>query len=281
MRLQEIAWPVIRVVAAVYVGLSAWLYLRQGRYVYYPSKAVSQTPGTAALTFEDVQVATADGVRIHGWYVPGADAGRTILFCHGNAGNIWSRIDLVWMYHAMGYSVCVFDYRGYGKSEGTPTEEGTYRDAEAVWGWLTGARGIAPGGVVIHGESLGGAVAAWLASRTSPGALVLESTFTSLPDMAARLYPFLPARWLCRFRYSTIDYLKGVRCPVLVAHGRDDEMIPYAFGRRLYEAAGGPKVFFELKGSHNTGREESGREYEAALKAFIERAIPAGEAPVR
>lgn len=274
MRIQEVVWPVIRIGVASYVGLALLLYFRQGRYVYYPSRALSLTPATAQLKYEDVNVATKDGVAIHGWFVPGRDSGRTVLFCHGNAGNIWNRIDVIWMLHEMGYSVCIFDYRGYGRSGGKPTEAGTYLDAEAVWAWLVDAKGVAPGRIVIHGESLGGAVAAWLAERKQPGALVLESTFTSLPDMAARVYPFLPARWLCRFRYDTLGCMPGIHCPVLVAHGRDDEMIPFAFGQRLFRAANDPKAFFELKGSHNTGREDSGRGYQAALKAFIEKSVP-------
>jgi fermentation-respiration switch protein FrsA (DUF1100 family) len=199
------------------------------------------------------------------------------LFCHGNAGNIWNRIDVIWMLHEMGFNVCIFDYRGYGKSEGRPTEAGTYADAEAVWKWLVETKGIAPGRIVVQGESLGGGVASWVAEKKKPGALILESTFTSLPDMAARMYPFLPARWLCRFSYNTLARLPDIHCPVLVAHGKDDEMIPFAFGQRLFQAANEPKVFIELKGSHNDGRERSGREYEEMLKAFIEKTIPIKE----
>ena len=271
MRVQEIVWPVIRVAVASYVGLVLLLYFRQGRYVYYPSRSLTSTPATAGLKYEEVNVTAADGTGIHGWFVPAEGAGATVLLCHGNAGNIWHRIDALWMFHEMGFNVCCFDYRGYGKSGGKPTEEGTYQDAAAVWEWLVKVRGVGEDSIVIHGESLGGAVAAWLAENRSPAGLVLESTFTSLPDMAARLYPFLPVRWLCRFRYNTLERLSRIRCPVLVAHGRDDEMIPFAFGRRLFEAANEPKAFFELKGSHNTGREESGRQYEAVLREFIEK----------
>lgn len=272
MRAQEVLWPVIRVAVASYVGLALLLYWRQGRYVYYPSRSLTSTPATAGLKYEDVDVVTTDGVAIHGWYVPADGEAPVVLMCHGNAGNIWSRIDAIWMFHEMGFHVCCFDYRGYGKSEGAPTEEGTYRDVAAVWDWLVTTKGVAPERIVVHGESLGGAVAAWVAENRKPAGLVLESTFTSLPDMAARLYPFLPARWLCRFRYDTLARLKGIRCPVLVAHGRDDEMIPFEFGRRLFEAANEPKTFFELTGSHNTGREESGRKYEAVLRGFIREA---------
>ena len=275
MRIQDLMWSVVRIGVVSYLGLALFLYLRQARFIYYPSRTLSLTPATAQLKYEDVNVTTKDGVAVHGWYVPCGDSGRTILFCHGNAGNIWNRIDVIWMFHEMGYNVCLFDYRGYGKSGGQPTEEGTYLDAEAVWDWLVGVKGVVPGAIVIQGESLGGAVAAWLAERKRPGALVLESTFTSMPDMASRVYPFLPARWLCRFDYNTLDRLRGVHCPVLVAHGRDDEMVPFVFGQRLYQVANEPKAFYELKGGHNSGREESGRAYEVVLRTFIETSVPA------
>lgn len=275
MRAQEWLWPVLRVTAASYVGLALLLYWRQSRYIYHPSRSLTSTPATAGLKYEEVNVRAADGVPIHGWYVPAEDLAPTVLLCHGNAGNIWHRIDVLWMFHEMGFNVCCFDYRGYGKSGGTPTEEGTYRDAAAVWDWLVSVKGTAPERIVVHGESLGGAVAAWLAENRAPAGLVLESTFTSLPDMAAKLYPFLPVRWLCRFRYNTLERMKAIRCPVLVAHGREDEMIPFVFGQRLFAAAREPKEFFELRGSHNTGREESGRKYEAVLRGFIREA--AGE----
>lgn len=268
--MHEAVWSVIRVAVASYVGLALWIYWRQGKYVYYPSRTLTSTPATAGLKYEDVNVVAADGVAIHGWYVPADGARATVLLCHGNAGNIWHRIDIVWMFHEMGLNVCCFDYRGYGKSGGEPTESGTYEDAAAVWKWLTLVKGVEPGRVVIHGDSLGGAVAAWLAQRQQPAGLILESTFTSLPDMAAHVYPFLPARWLCRFRYNTLERLPAIHCPVLVSHGRDDEMIPFQFGQRLFAAANEPKTFFELNGSHNTGREDSGKAYEKALRGFIE-----------
>lgn len=272
MRVQEWLWPVLRVTAASYVGLALLLYWRQSRYVYYPSRSLTSTPATAGLKYEEVNVRAADGIPIHGWYVPADDvAAPVVLLCHGNAGNIWHRIDVIWMFHEMGFNVCCFDYRGYGKSGGEPTEEGTYQDAAAVWDWLVSVKGMEPQRIVVHGESLGGSVAAWLAEKREPSGLVLESTFTSVPDMAARLYPFLPVRWLCRFRYNTLERMDRIRCPVLVAHGRQDEMIPFAFGRRLYEAAREPKEFFELRGSHNTGREQSGRQYETVLRGFIMR----------
>ena len=184
---------------------------------------------------------------------------------------------------AIGLNVCIFDYRGYGQSTGTPSEEGTYRDAAAAWQYLTQTKGLEARRIAVLGESLGGGVAAWLAEQERHGALILESSFTSGPDMASRLYPFLPVRWLCRIKYNTLERLPRIGCPVLVAHSRQDELIPFSQGRRLYAAAREPKEFFEMKGSHNEVREETGRAYEAALKRFLEKhlasSLNSGAAP--
>lgn len=277
MRMQEIAWSVGRIAMASYLGLALFMYFRQSKYVYFPAKGLSQTPATAGLAYEDVSARTPDGETIHGWFVPAAtNALGTLLFCHGNAGNIWNRIDALWLFHDMGLNVCIFDYRGYGRSTGAPSEEGTYRDAAAVWQYLTQTKSLEARRIAVLGESLGGGVAAWLAEQERPGALILESSFTSLPDMASRLYPFLPVRWLCRIQYNTLERLPRLGCPVLVAHSRQDELVPFSQGRRLYAAAREPKEFFEMKGSHNGGREETGRAYAAAVKGFLEKHLASG-----
>jgi pimeloyl-ACP methyl ester carboxylesterase len=176
-----------------------------------------------------------------------------VLFLHGNAGNISHRLDSVQMFHRLGYSTLIFDYRGYGNSAGAPSEEGTYRDAEAAWGYLTGQQHIPACRIVLFGESLGGAVAAWLAARQKPGALVIASGFTSVPDLGQHIYPYLPVRWLARIHYDTRVYLRAVAVPVLVAHSPDDDMIPYEHGRVLFTTAKPPKQFLELAGGHNDG----------------------------
>jgi fermentation-respiration switch protein FrsA (DUF1100 family) len=265
----EWLWSVGRVALASYVGLMLLMYFRQAKYVYFPSKSLTSTPATARLAYEELSVRTSDGETVQGWFVPVDKPVGTVLFCHGNAGNIGDRLDVIWMLHDMGLNACLFDYRGYGKSTGTPTEEGTYRDAEAVWDYLVRDKGVAAGRMVVWGESLGGAVAAWVAEKKHPGALILESTFTSIPDLASRLYPFLPIRWLCRFRYPTAVRLGSISCPVLVAHSPDDEMIPFAMGQKLYQAARDPKRFFTLRGSHNTGRDATGKAFDKEVLAFL------------
>ena len=165
--------------------------------------------------------------------------------------------------------VFIFDYRGYGQSEGKPSESGTYRDAEAAWQYLVEERKVDPNRIIIFGRSLGGAVATWQARNHTPVALILESTFTSVPDIGAKYYPFLPVRLLSRFKYDTAEYLKGVNCPVLIVHSPDDEMMPFSHGQRLFEIAKEPKGFLEISGSHNEGFIISGKRYEEGLNAFI------------
>ena len=157
------------------------------------------------------------------------------------------------MFNRLGYSMLLFDYRGYGSSGGAPTEQGTYRDAEAAWQYLTEQRHLPACSIVLFGESLGGAIAAWLAAREKPAALVIASGFTSVPELAQQIYPYLPARWLARVSYDTRGYLQSVTAPVLIAHSRDDEIIPFKQGRALFAAANPPKQFLELAGGHNDG----------------------------
>lgn len=237
-----------------YLGLCFYLWAVQARYMYYPGAAPRLTPGYFNIPFEDISLTTRDGVTLHAWYVaPTPSVEWTVLHCHGNAGSIEDRLDAVKALHDRGLGVLFFDYRGFGSSSGKPTEEGTYADAAAAWRFLVEQRGLQVNRIAVMGESLGGAVAIDLARKVKPGALIVESTFASSPDMAAGMFPFLPARWLCRFQYNSFAKISSLSCPLLLAHGRDDEMIPYAQGRALYDAAPQPKQFVELTGGHNAG----------------------------
>jgi len=238
---------------AGYVLLVAVIYLMQGRMLYLPGqpgRTLDATPVDAGMLYEDVSLETADGVRLHGWYVPGAKPG-VLLFFHGNAGNVSHRLESIRQFHQLGLSVLIIDYRGYGQSKGRPTENGLYLDAEAAWRYLTRTRGVEPGNIVIFGRSLGGSVAAWLAMRHEAGALIVESSFTSVPDLAREIYPWLPVRWLSRLRHSTVEYVRHVQSPVLVIHSVDDEIIPFHHGEEILAAAPEPRSFLELRGSHN------------------------------
>ncbi len=269
-------WSVIRILLAVYVVFGLILVLFQRRFVYFPERQIELTPESIGLAHEDVFLEASDGVRINAWFVPGEPDGPVVLFCHGNAGNISHRLDTLQFYRSLGLSTLIFDYRGYGRSDGSPGEEGTHRDAEAAWRYLVEQRGVPPERIVILGRSLGGAVAARLAADHPPGALVVESAFTSVPDLAARMFPVYPVHLLARIRYNTLKCLRRVRCPVLVAHSRDDEMIPFRHGRRLFEAAPEPKEFLELRGGHNEGYRATARSYEQTLTGFLARHVRGG-----
>ncbi|HXV44855.1 MAG TPA: alpha/beta hydrolase, partial [Anaerolineae bacterium] len=173
------------------------------------------------------------------------------------------------LFHRLGMSVLIIDYRGYGQSEGRPSEQGTYLDAEVAWRYLTVERQLPPNQIILFGESLGGAVAAWLAQTGSPGGLILLSTFTSVPDIGAQTYPFLPVRLLARVNYNTLARLPEIKCPVLIIHSPDDEVVPYSHSQQLFAAANTPKEFLTLRGGHNEGVLLSATAYEAGLEAFL------------
>lgn len=259
--------------AVLYVGLALMLYLLQERMVFLPhlpGRALDATPQAIGLDYEDFFIDTADGERLHGWWVPAADARGALLFFHGNAGNISHRLDSIAIFNRLGLDVLIVDYRGYGQSTGNPSEAGTYRDARAAWDWLL-ARSVAPERIVVFGRSLGGAVGAWLAAQADvrPAGLIVESCFTSGADMARRLYPWLPARWITRLKYPVRDYVAAAESPLMVIHSRDDEIIPFDMGRALYDAAPAPRAFFELRGDHNAGFWLSRDRYVPALDTFV------------
>lgn len=258
--------------AAGYTGLLLLVFFAQSHLIYFPQVARNLviTPAQEGLDYESVTVTTADNEVLHGWFVPALSTAKaTILFFHGNAGNISHRMDYLLTFHRLGYNTFIFDYRGYGKSSGSPSESGTYQDASAAWQYLTEEKAIPPSEIVLFGESLGGAIAAWLATKHEPRALVMSSTFTSIPDLAAELYPFLPARLLSRFQYSTIDYLQSVTCPVLIAHSPQDEIVPFSHGQALFQAASEPKQFLTLQGGHNVGFIFTRKEWAMSMDEFI------------
>lgn len=250
--------------AAVYISFGLVLLFTQGRLLYRPVRDIAFTPEDMGFDFEDVTFRTPDGLALNGWYIASGDAPFTILFCHGNAGNIMHRLDTLALFQSLGLNCLVFDYRGYGKSEGRPTEVGTYRDARAAYDWLTQTKGIPADRIVLLGRSLGGSIAAHLAGQVEARALVVESAFTSFPDMAARMYPYMPTRPFARFRYNTRAHLAKARCPVLVMHSREDKLVPFEFGRRLFDAAPEPRRFVEIRGGHNDGFLASGDLYKTA-----------------
>ncbi len=268
---------VIIFAAGMYGVLCLYLFVIQSKLLYYPnlpSRKLTASPADIGLEYEPVSITTSDGIEIHGWFIPAKEERGTLLFFHGNAGNISHRLDSLKIFHDLGLSTLIVDYRGYGRSQGSISEQGTYFDAEAAWNYLTETRNIPAQKIVVFGRSLGAAIAAYVTSRQSPGALILESAFTSVPDMAARLYPVFPVRLLSRFQYNTKKMLLSVSSQVLIIHSPDDDIIPYENGQNLYNSAREPKEFLEIRGRHNDGFLVSGRTYIDGIDNFIEASLP-------
>jgi len=243
----------VSTVAGLYVAVCAAAFLAQRHLVYFPGAAPPVDPSAAGLAFEERGLTTADGLRLHAWWVRAADPQGVVIVCHGNAGSIAQRLHLARAFVSMGLDVLLFDYRGYGRSQGRPGEEGTYLDAEAAYDLVRGELGAPPERIVLYGESLGAAVAAELAGRRAAAALVLESGFTSLPDLGAEIYPWLPVRLLARLRYATAEKLARVDQPVLIVHSPADDIVPFAHAERLRSAAGPDAALIETSGGHNDG----------------------------
>jgi fermentation-respiration switch protein FrsA (DUF1100 family) len=236
-----------------YVGVIIVLMALENWLVYHPTSASSEWCDPPNDRVEDIELRTADGTRIHAWWCPVEGSQGAVLYSHGNAGNLSQRNGSVaGLQKALQESVLIFDYPGYGKSEGRPSEAGCYAAADAAYRWLVETRKIPAERILLFGGSLGGGVAVDLARRKPYRALVLMKTFTSMPDVAAGLYPWLPVRWLMRNRYDNLEKIGKCRKPVFIAHGTTDQLIPFDQGQRLFAAANEPKHFFRMDGvDHN------------------------------
>lgn len=245
------------------------------RYVYFPTPwEAGDWAAASQLPLQDMWAQTQDGVTLHGWFVEAPGSPAVLLLCHGNAGNIIHRLELLTELHRRGLSVCIFDYRGYGRSAGRPSERGLYLDAEAAYDALL-QRGVAPGQIVVWGTSLGAAVAGELATRRQVAGLILETPFPSVRAMVRAYYGGLPLQWLLRARYDLAKRLGEVRVPVLVMHGDRDHIVPLALGRQVYAAANEPKTFYLIPGAdHNDTYVVGGEAYFQRVLAFVRQASP-------
>ncbi|MDP1732955.1 MAG: alpha/beta hydrolase [Sulfuritalea sp.] len=275
-------WSMIQIGLLVYLGLLALIYFKQDALVFQPAmeRGFRATPASIGLGFSPLTLATPDGETLDGWHVPagrGKPARGLVIIFHGNAGNISHRLDYLRMFHDLGYASLIIDYRGYGKSSGKPSEAGTYLDADTAWRHATQVLGFTPQSIVVFGESLGGAVAAQLAATHRLGALMLASTFSSVPDLGAEIYPWLPIRLLANIEYNSLERLGQIDCPLLVIHSRDDDIIPYRHGRRLFAAARPPKQFIEMTGGHNEGFVFAREDWVRQLDAFLAQAAAAAQ----
>ncbi len=251
-----------------------WLMLRwfEHSQVYHPTRPFVADADELGRPHEEATFVAADGTSLHGWFFPAhTNSTRShlaIIYCHGNGGNISHRLNTCEALLATGVSVLIFDYRGYGRSSGKPDEEGTYMDAEAAHAWLM-KKGFPETNLIAYGESLGGGVATELAGRRKTGGLILQSTFTSIPDIGAELFPWLPVRWLSRIHYATQGKLPSLKVPLLVMHSRDDGLIPFTHAETNFASANEPKRFCEIKGNHNYPLMDR-RRYHEGIEDFLQ-----------
>ena len=268
----NIYWSIIILAGGLYGAFCLYLFLMQSKLIFYPnipSRELTANPADIGLEYETVSINTSDQIILHGWFIPASEERMVLLFFHGNAGNISHRLDSLKIFHDLGFSTLIIDYRGYGSSQGDISEHGTYLDAEAAWKYLTEAKNIPSQKIVVFGRSLGAAIAADIAAKYTAGALILESAFTSVPDMAAKLYPIFPVRLLSRYQYNTKKSLSSANCPVLIIHSPGDEIIPFENGLQLYRSAREPKRMLEIQGGHNEGFLLSGGTYIEGIRKFI------------
>lgn len=260
--LRRIGWSVIR----IYILLLLMMMFMERALIFRPTAYPDGNWNPESLAYEDAWFTADDGVKLHGWFCEHPDPQAVVLYCHGNAGNLSYRVDRMRDLLSLDASVMIFDYRGYGRSEGSPDEAGIMADARAARKWLAERVQRDEQDIVLLGNSLGGAVAVDLATDGAK-ALVLENTFTSLPDVAAVHYPFVPARWIMRTRLDSLSKIVRYKGPLLLAHGTADSIIPYDLGRRLFAAANEPKQMFSVKGGdHNDGIKPA---YKQALREFL------------
>jgi fermentation-respiration switch protein FrsA (DUF1100 family) len=264
----------LTLIAFGYVVFLVFLRVSESRMLYVPggSRVLLPPPPELGLGVRRVELLTSDSVRLVSWAMP-ADSGRGywLLICHGNGGNI-SEVGRPYHYaglRAQGLSLFALDYRGYGESEGAPTEQGLYRDADAAYRYLRDTLRVPAERIVLFGHSLGSAVAIELVSRVPAAGLVLDGALTSVVERAQELFPYAPVRWVAASRYPSIERVGGLTLPKLFLHARADEVIPFAHGRRLFEAAAPPKEFVPLQGGHGDAFEVDSAAYFGAIGRFV------------
>lgn len=272
--------------AGAWALLALLMFAMQSRLLFQPGipgRALVATPGDLGLAWQELRLTTADGTVIHGWHIPAEQpgSGYELLFLHGNAGNISHRLEWLRILNGLGLGVLLLEYRGYGQSGGAPSEDGLHLDAQAGWDWLRGERQVPAERILLFGESLGAAVATRLATEVDAGGLVLFSALTSVPDVAAHHYSWLPVRSLARLYFPTVDYLPRVRAPVLLMHSPDDEIVPFSHARELLRAAPEPRFFVQTAGDHNSGFLYSESLVSEGLRAFLAVLDERGSAPPR
>lgn len=254
-----------------FTGIFLYVRFYEAKALFLPSRKISATPQDIGLSFEDIFFNTSDRLALNGWFVksPRLD-GATVLFLHGNAGNIGDRLDKIALFYKMGLNVFVMDYRGYGKSQGHPTESGMYRDAQAAYDYLKNRKDVRADKIIFYGESLGNAAAVDLATRVPVAGLIAEGAFSSARDMAKVILPIVPT-FLLNVKMDSIAKIEAVKAPKLFIHSPYDEVVPFKLARKLFDAAPAPKEFLEIDGDHNEGYALSYAVYRDGIEAFLKK----------
>ncbi|MBU1121523.1 MAG: alpha/beta hydrolase [Candidatus Omnitrophota bacterium] len=237
--------------------------------IFYPTKEIIETPRVLNVEFQDIYIKTSDNIKINGWFIPKPGARYTVLFLHGNGGNMGDRLDKINMFYDIGVNMFIVDYRGYGSSEGKVSEKGVYLDARFCYKYLVDDFKIAPEHILVYGESLGAAIAIDLVSNVEVAALITEGAFTSIKEVGKTVHPFLTL-FLLSDKFNSLAKINHVTVPKLFIHSSSDELVPFSLGKKLYRKAVLPKQFVELTGDHNGAFIESQKKYIEAIKEFID-----------
>jgi len=263
----------LKFIVYIVVGLGlVFLYVKylEAKSVFFPSKGLQASPKDIGLTFQDIYLNTKDGVQIHGWFIPGQEAKYTLLFCHGNGGNLSGRLDKILILRQAKVNIFIIDYRGYGLSSGKPKELGIYLDAQAGYDYLIDKRGTDPEQIILYGESIGAAVIIDLASREKVGGLIAEGAFSSGRDIGKELYPYVP-KFILPNIFDSLGKINKIKVPKLFLHSAGDEVVPIKLGEKLYRAAPEPKYFVEVSGGHNSIYFGSKDKYLVSIIAFLDK----------
>ena len=266
---RKVLSSLLRVGISTYVILALILFVFQKKLLFFPTTEIRVTPASNDWDFQEF-ILPIDGFETFGWFIPAqTETSQTVLFSHGNAGNMGDRLETIRIFHELDFNVAIYDYGGYGNSTGSVSEKRCYADARAVWSYLREERGIEASSIVLFGRSIGGAVTVQLATEVEAAAVVLESTFFSIPRMAQELYPVFPSSLLVRHRFDSGSKVANIEEPILHIHSPGDELIPYSHGKALFDASTQPKEFLELRGGHNDGFWISEETYTKGLASFF------------
>ncbi len=237
--------------------------------LYFPMSSIEATPESIGLDYEKISLMTSDGIMIAGWFIQSKKPRATLLFCHGNAGNISHRLEKIRILNRLDLNILIFDYRGYGRSEGSPSEHGLYIDAETAYRYLINIKKISPEMIVVFGESLGAAVAVDLAYKHYLGGIIIEGGFPSVRDMAKKLFPFIPG-FVYKNRFDSLKKIKHIKSPKLIFHSLEDEIVPFELGEKIFRTAVEPKKLIKLQGGHNDAFMSSYDIFVEEIDSFIE-----------